>query len=698
MSLVGGTALGMGPAGAFRFAQTRGRIQGGSYPGLTYPSPFFDVAHTYLPTTVKQMFRWCRYYFLTNPLINATVFKLAEYPITDIVIEHDSQEVSAKWMEFLQDQLRYRSFQVEVGLDFFVYGNAFVSVYYPFQKQLKCASCGHTDSAAALRNRWTFTNYAFRLNCPSCGTIANAFSTDVPIRSARDIRLVRWNPEDIDVTYNEITGDFVYYYNIPPAIRNDIVIGRKEVVEKVPDIFIRALKEQKSVVFSPDKVYHLRRPTLATQDRGWGIPLLLAVLKDAFYMQLMKKAQETILIEHVIPLRVLFPQAASGTSDPFSSIPLVDWKEHIASEIARWRFDPNYIPILPLPIGTQSIGGEGKSLLLTAELQAAAEGLIMGMGVPKEFLMGGLSYAGTNVSLRMLENSFLGYILRHKHLLRFIIQEVQAYMQWPLVDSRFKPFKMADDVQQKAMMLQLNQANKVSDTTTLGLFDISQEDENSLMIHETARRLNATKKQQLAMAEIQGSAQMVMSKFQAKAQQAMMEAQQSPQAPGEPGGPEAGLAAGAPGPGGAPMTGETPPPAALQQPTAEQQPASPAGVSGTGAPGALPSMTTPSEDFHQLIQSGLSGSSRIQEGHMGVDLPSLAAMYARQMSTMAPDMRELAIQNLASQSPELADLVRNLLAMMGTTASSGSNSKGVGVPVDGRPLPEQRAPRRQTGG
>jgi len=640
------------------------------------------------------MFRWCRYYFLTNPLINATVFKLSEYPITDLIIEHDQEEVVRRWSDFLQDQLRYRSFQVEVGLDFFVYGNAFVSVYYPFQKQLRCVSCGYTAAATAIQNRWTFTNYAFRMNCPQCGNIGNALSTDVPIRSERDIRLIRWNPEDIDVTYNELTGDYVYYYNIPAAIRNDVVVGRKEVVSKIPDIFIRALKEQKSVVFSPDKLYHMRRPTLATQDRGWGIPLLLAVLKDAFYMQLMKKAQESILIEHVIPLRVLFPQAASGSSDPFSSIPLVDWKEHIASEIARWRYDPNYIPILPLPIGTQTIGGDGKALLLTAELQAAGEGLIMGMGVPREFLMGGLSYAGTNVSLRMVENSFLGYILRHKHLLRFIVQEISTYMQWPLVNSRFKPFKMADDVQQKALLLQLNQANKVSDTTTLGLFDLSQEDENDLMIRETSRRLVATKKQQLAMAEIQGESQLVMSKFQMKAQKAMAEAQQQA-APGAPGGPDPSLAAGTPAPGGAPTQGEAAPPAALAQGTPEAAPTQQAAPPPVGAP-AMPPMGAPStnEQFTQMIQSGLGMQNRLAPDQMGMDLPSLAASMAKQMAAMAPDMRESALQNLRMSSPELADLVIQFLGMMG----EGAKKDQAGVPVDGRPLPDQRAPRRQTGG
>src|SRR3989304_1619935 len=116
MSFVGSIASGSGSATRFA-GQTRGRVQGSPANGVNYPSPFFDVAHTYLPNTVKQLFRWCRYYFLTNPLINATVFKLSEYPVTDIIIDHPESRVRRRWEEYFQDHLRFRAMQVEFGLD-----------------------------------------------------------------------------------------------------------------------------------------------------------------------------------------------------------------------------------------------------------------------------------------------------------------------------------------------------------------------------------------------------------------------------------------------------------------------------------------------------------------------------------------------------------------------------------------------------
>lgn len=527
MTFIGAGTLGPGSASRFA-ARTPGRMGNSPAYGVNYPHPFFDLAHTYLPSTVKQLFQWCRYSFLTNPLINATVFKLSEYPITDIIIDHPSRAVVKLWTDFFHEKLNFRGFQVEAGLDYHCYGNTIMSMAFPFKKYLKCPNCSYREQANLIRHRWRFTNLNFRMECPECGHIGDAIPKDIYFRNAEGIKILRWNCEDVEVTYNDYTGDYTYYYTIPQRIRSDISMGKKDVVEQIPQVFIQALKEKKGVVFSKDNLFHMRRPTLANQDRGWGIPLLLPVLKDTYYLQLMKKANEAILLEHIVPLRVLFPQAGSATSDPYTQINLREWKEQVASEIARWRLDNNYIPIMPLPLGQESIGGDGRALLMTPELKQIAEDLMMGMGVPREFLIGGMSYAGTNVSMRMVENQFIAYILRQKQMAMFIMNMIADFMEWPKVNIRFKPFKMADDIQRKAFLFQLNQAGKISDTTLLADVDLDAQEENDIMRRETDDRIEAMRKQQIAQAEIQGEQQEIMMKYQMKAQQAAAATQGGP--------------------------------------------------------------------------------------------------------------------------------------------------------------------------
>ena len=154
--------------------------------------------------------------------------------------------------------------------------------------------------------------------------------------------------------------------------------------------------------------------------------MILPVLKDTYYLTILRKANEAIAVERAVPLNVIFPQGASGTSDVYSTVNLSSWKNKIQQEIMRWRLDNNYVPVLPLPIGHQSIGGDGKALLLTQEYRVWIEIITAGMGVPQEFLMGGLSFSGSNVSLRMLENQFLDQNTDHLHLINLhqVLQRV----------------------------------------------------------------------------------------------------------------------------------------------------------------------------------------------------------------------------------------------------------------------------------
>ena len=675
MSWAGLAAGGQGAGGQ---AWTRGRIQGGQMQGVNYPNPFFDIAHTYLPTTVKELFKYCRYYFLSNALINATVFKLSEYPVTDLVIDHANGEVKKRWEEYFHEHLNFRAFQVETGLDYNCYGNCLVSLSFPFVKHLTCQACNYEERADKIRPHWTFTNYGFRMNCPKCGSTADAKVTERYLKNASGIRLIRWNVEDIEISYNDVTGESTYFYNIPGPLRADIVIGKKDVVESTPQIFIQALRQQKGIVFSKDNLFHLKRPTLAWQDRGWGIPLILPVLKDAFYLQLMKKAQEAILLEHIVPLRVMFPQAAGGTSDPFTNIDLGEWKEQVSAEIARWRYDNNYIPIMPLPMGNQSIGGDGKALLLFQEMQMHSEQLIMGLGVPREFLQGGLSYSGSNMSMRMLENAFIAYISRQKQLANWIMKTVSNYMEWPEANIRFKPFKMADDIQRMAFNLQLNQAQKLSDTTLLSSADYNQEDEDAIMMRESDKRLQSTRKQQIAMAEVQGEAQAIMMKYQAKAQMAAM-AEQGPAAPGEAGGIEGGL---------------DPASAAQAAAAAQQMPQGPppqqGGVQMPTLPQAMGMPTPTDANLGGMPQEAQSQLGVDQQQAGGLDIVGMARSIAEQLTQMPPETQAEAVESLRAQSAELAQLVEQFLGQQQQGGSKPKNNTG----VDMRPLPEQRPERR----
>lgn len=645
-------ALNFGPGGALRFSRNTGRsLSGEGLGAIRYPSPFFDIAQTYLPTSFKTMLRWCRFYFLTNPLINATCYKMAEYPVTDLLFDSKNENDNARWRWFFSDVLHYKKFEVEAGLDYGVYGNTFISIYFPFHKMVICKKCRHAKDVT--KQKYIFREYKFVGECERCKNYGEFDVRDHYVQSARQIRLIRWNPEYITIEHNEATDDSRYYYVIPPSLANDVRMAKRHVVETIPQAFIEALRQNKALLFSRNNIYHMARPTIAQKDRGWGLPMILPVLKDTFYLQILRKAQEAIATEHVVPLRLIFPQTASSTSDVYSTINMSQWRDKVEQEIIRWRLDNNYIPILPVPVGQQTIGGDGRALMLSQEYRQWSEHIVAGMGAPVEFVFGGLSFQGSNVSLRMLENHFLDIkSFRLRMVTDFLMPNVGAYLGWDAVPCHYKRFKMADDLQRSALYLQYNQAGKISDRSLLEDTDWDSNREMELIELERKAVLESQRRQALTQAAIQGESQLIMSKYQTRAQKIMQEMM----APAPP-----------------------PPKTPVQDPQAPQPEQSVPEQQIPPGPPLSPEQMQNQESLQNTFQSQIG-----QAPAGGYDLMILANKVVGWLNQLPDHEKAHELTRMQMENPNLYSIILPMLQ-----ASAGAERSSASMP-----LPEQKPPRR----
>jgi hypothetical protein len=517
---------GSGPGGLTPDRRTQ---LGGKY--TPFANPFFDQAGTYTPTSMKELFAFCRHFFLTHGLINAIITKASEYPITDLIFEDSDQRMKSQYEDLFSDVLNYPTQQYAINIDLNCYGIAFVSVNMPFDKKIICSSCKQEHSAKKSRPYWRYTAGRFRLDCPKCGNSGFAESRDETVRNLREISIMRWNPERMNVIENEVTGRCDYILDLSPGFRNSIKMGRKDLVATTPDLFLEAVRLGRQVVMDPNRVFVMRRPGLSQTVGGWGVPAMMPVLKDAYQLQVAKRSNEAIMLQHLVPQVFIFPQPSTAGADPYITSNLADWSSTIRAELANQRRDPAYYGIVPFPLGHQVIGENGRSLLLLPEIQEMARQICVGMGYPPDLVFGTGNYSGNSVSMRMLENVMLTNVRAHKRLLRFVIREVSTFMGWPVIKGRFKPFRMADDLQRQAFFFSLNQAKKISDTTLLSMVDLSVDAESKLMKDEIGIRSAALREVNAVEADIAGDAQLVMAKSQAKAQEVLAESQARAMAP-----------------------------------------------------------------------------------------------------------------------------------------------------------------------
>ena len=491
--------------------------------GIRYPNPFFDLGQQYMPTTVKELFKWCTYFFYTNPLVNSTITKISRYPITDLVIEESDEKVKRMWKNIFDNVLNIKDRLMEVNLDQNVYGNAIVSIHFPFTRYLLCNECKHRVNIKEVR--WSFRNHGFDWNCPKChtgqhaDTASNDQIKDIPYRSPEDIKIIRWNPENIAIRYNEATAESHYYYSVSKMLRQQVTSGEKEILESLPLLFIQAVKKNRLIKLVNKNVFHLKKPTLAEKDMGWGKPLIQPVIKELYYMATLRKAQEAIAQEHIVPFDFLYP-TPNAQMDPFVHSDLGNWKNRVEEAITKHRRDPNYKAVLPVPVGFGRIGGDGKMLMLTPELNNLTQQIVGGMGIPQEFIFGGLNWTGSSVTLRSLQNDFLHNQTQLLELTKWISEKVSVFLRYPKANKlRFLDFKMADHVQKRQQLLALNSQRKVSDETLLTEFGLDYDKEKKKILAEQGFQNELQDLMARAQAKTSGESQIISYNYQEKMQE-----------------------------------------------------------------------------------------------------------------------------------------------------------------------------------
>ncbi len=467
-----------------KVAFTRGSIR--------YDSPFMDMTSTYIPKTIKGILQFIGAYIFGDGLVSQCITKMAEYPITALIYNDDEARLKddktiERWKDILEKKMKLSYSLKQAGMDYHGYGNSLISISYPFKRMLTCPKCKREFAAESVKTK--LQNFKFYAKCANKGCDYNGTmeAKDISTKETNKIRIVHWDLLYLEIKFNPITGDHFYYYSIPKDLSNAIRRGDMDLVNTTRIEVIEAVKRNKPLKLMSDNIYHMKRPGpqyLYPSERGWGIPAVMPVMKDIFHTKILKKGNEMIAFDHIIPLRIIFPQG-TGDVSPHATINLSSWKAKIEDEIRMWKADPNYISIVPLPIGLANFSGDSKILSVTPELRATEDTIITGLGIIPEIIRGGASWSGSNVSLRVIENSFINHREGIQNLIDFIVESVSVFIGIPKISIKMADFKMADDLQKKQIMVDASMrgpdslVSRTTATKELG-FDPDTEYDNKL--------------------------------------------------------------------------------------------------------------------------------------------------------------------------------------------------------------------------
>ena len=359
-------------------------------------------------------------------------------------------------------------------------------------------------------------------HCAACDNKVSFRVEDVRILDPKKVNIIRWDPKSIEVSHNPITNDNEYYLKISSELKEGVSKSDRHLLVTTPISVLETISREELYKFSSGEIYHMKADSPAGVESGWGYPPLIATMHLFHHASVLRKANEAIALDRIVPMRVMHPAATSGNADPIMTMSISGWIDDMKDSIKKWRRDPNYVMFAPVAVGVSQVGGDGRALLVDSEIQRAEDNIIAAMGFPKEFVYGGLSFTGSSVTLRMLENQLESAVFQLDNVLQWVSDKIGKYLGWESIDVRLGDFKMVDDVQQKQLMVNLWQGGVISKTTLAESYGLNLDEERDRIMQEQIEDANMQQEVNSKMQKMQNTvAEQARAEAQMGAQQSM---------------------------------------------------------------------------------------------------------------------------------------------------------------------------------
>lgn len=467
-----------------------------------FPDPFLDVASQNMPETIRNALSWSEYIWNVFGTYRMSMERVVSYFLTDIEISGDvSDDEKSKYNEFLTDSLHIMDFLQNMMRDRMCYGNAFGSVIVPFRRFLMCPKTGDLYPLRVVynNNRFNFNwneNFEFVATCPKTGWRGPWKVVDKAEDEEEQLSLKRWSPHEIEILHDPYTDETSYLWRIPEDYKRLIRKGHLFHLERVSEEVLKAIKHNHMFRFNDDAIFHMKEPTLAgVRNRGWGLPRSLINFRQIYYVQVLRRFNEAIALDYVVPFRLITPAPRGGGSaggmpsqDPMMFYNAGDFRSQVKNMINRRRRDPASWQILPFPVNYQMVGGDANQLAPRELMDQGLETLLNESGTPVELYKGSLSVQAAPVALRLFESTWRNMVQEANSLVQWILSNISQIMSWEPVEGSLTRVTIADDMNKQMAALQLMMGQQLSGSSGLKAVGYDWDTEQRLLAEEAQKQ------------------------------------------------------------------------------------------------------------------------------------------------------------------------------------------------------------------
>jgi len=483
----------------------------GKYNNLS--SVYADI----LPNDIKEVIQWSEFITANVPLVASALDKMSSVAITSLqYMTDDLSEMSVtdsrSWKNILEEKMNIVETLQESGYNYLLGGNVFISVFFPIHRTATCTKC----QAGLARGDFTPANklkpvmeepsffkdskgkkqkkgkesskrevLVFKGQCPKCNSLSLFTLKDIEVNNLEGIHVVTWPVMSMNFISDNITGRTTYYYRMPNSDRKMITEGFLDTIFYKPLDIMEAAVKGTTVQFDDGRVLHLKRKKMSGTNTGWGMPILTSAIPEMISLLLLRKSQERILSDMIFPLRGITPRATGSDGNAiYNYMSGSDVTKKVEAILTAHKNNPTSVKFFPMPVDALTAFGEGKALNLSAEIDQISTMIMSAIGVPIEFVKGGLGYTAAGASIRILENQLMGLTRSMEKIVNYVAHQISTFRNKKMVHVKITPFRIIDDIAEKQILLSLYQQQKLSDHTMASMFKLDAKMENDKMEEE----------------------------------------------------------------------------------------------------------------------------------------------------------------------------------------------------------------------
>lgn len=458
-------------------------ISGANY-GAKFPSPFLDIASFMLPSSLKEALDLCTMFWLKHGTYRSAAQRIVRYFITEPEFTQDEDNRSSL-KSFLEKDFNVTKAAAAIGDDLLSCGMTASSVIFPFNRFLACPKCHQERFIDNIS--WEYQQDGFRAGC-TCGFRGVFKVVDRKSFDKERVVLQRWNPYELLLQRHPYSKRLSIQWDIPADIRQKTKAGDKFIVRDMPLEVLTTIKENKVLQFNPQFVFYEAEDTLASVDlKGYGLPRLMSNFAQAYYVQMLKRGNEALAQDYIVPFRLLSPaeMPVDGQNPWQGSVGSELVNQQISAMIDKHRRDPTTWNFSPIPMNYTAFGGEGQTMATPQLLEQGINELLNASGLPVELYKGTISAQAAPMGLRILQQSWPELASTYDKWLEFVVWQATRYMNWETPESiRFRPVTLADDLERRQLLLQLASANMVSKQTAYSVWGIDPKEEQEQILEE----------------------------------------------------------------------------------------------------------------------------------------------------------------------------------------------------------------------